>query len=99
MTKAGKTPPDGPGHRREAARREGRDTDVEPFHIQACRRPPGKPVVGIGIIKSEMTPVALQNPESPPVEIETGPRFDFIPSSPIGNSTSIPESNPPVLAC
>ena len=35
-------------------------------------------VVGIGIMKSSNeAPVALQNPESPPVEIETGPRFDF----------------------
>ena len=35
-------------------------------------------VVSIGIMKSgDEAPVAVQNPESPSVEIEAGPRFDF----------------------
>ena len=81
MTKAGKPPPRRPpATRREAGpQREDATPTLNRSHIQGfvagCM---ASLVVGIGIIKSgNEAPVALQNPESPPVEIETGPRFDF----------------------
>ena len=81
MTKPGKTPPRRPpATRREAGpQREDTTPTLNRSHIQGfvagCM---ASLVVGIGIMKSgNEAPVALQNPESPPVEIETGPRFDF----------------------
>ena len=81
MSKTGKTPPRRPpATRRETGpQREDATPTLNRSHIQGfvagCM---ASLVVGIGIIKSaNEAPVALQNPESPPVEIETGPRFDF----------------------
>ena len=81
MSKAGKTSPRRPpATRRETGpQREDATPTLNRSHIQGfvagCM---ASLVVGIGIIKSgNEAPVALQNPESPPVEIETGPRFDF----------------------
>ena len=81
MTKAGKTPPRRPpATRREAGpQREDATPTLDRSHIQGfvagCM---AGLVVGMGIMRSgNEAPAALQNPESPQFEIETGPRFDF----------------------
>ena len=81
MTKAGKTPPRRPPATRRETGPQGEDATptLTRSHIQGfvagCT---ASLVVSIGIMKSDNeAPTALQNTESPRVEIETGPRFDF----------------------
>ena len=81
MSKTGKTSPRRPpATRRETGPQPDNATPtLNRSHVQGfvagCV---ASLVVGIGIIKSaDEAPVAVQSPESPSVEIEVGPRFDF----------------------
>ncbi len=81
MTQAGKTPPRRPpATRRETAlKRDDATPTLNRSHIQGfvagCI---ASLVVCIGVMKSgNEALVAVQNPESPSVEIEAGPSFDF----------------------